>query len=649
ELFEEIIRTYPNERDYAARSLYLMGTCYERLGERQAQQAQATFQRIVQDYPDQTEEVNLAKEKLLVFEKAQVPARTGEGEFRIRKAFPFGGITSFSLDGRFLTRRDDSGDLAVIDIPTGKKRLLTNSASWEKGDFVSVSKISPDNQRVAYSWCQNYTDQILKIINLDGSGQRVLHSGKIDYRDEAGYFWPVGWTFDGQHILGILDRAKTRQFCFMAVTDGSLRIVGDPQKADQIELTEAMALSPDGRWIAYDRPQDETSGKCDIILMKADGSRETPLVKHPASDRLLGWTPNGESVLMVSDRSGSWDAWIITVKDGNAQGDPILVKRDFGQVGGPTGVVPLGFTQDGSFYYEARLWMDDVYTATLDVEKGELLTPPKKAAQRFEGTNGFADWSPDGRYLAFSSERDPQSSVLCLLSLDGGEQKDIFPPGLGNFVRVNWHPDGKSVVVVDRRGIYRVDIESGKASPVVTEGAGFHSPRCTPDGKYVYYEEDTSWEDKVFRIMRVDLGTKEKKEMYRSTQQIIRMDISPDGRSLAFLEWADRALKIMPFEVGRPQVVYKFNEGWATSVAWSPDGKYLFFAKMPEGEGKTGRIELWRIPSNGGEPVKFPLVTDGMQNLRIHPDGKRIAFNTFTVHSETWVMENFLPKSSGGK
>ncbi|MBN2266190.1 MAG: tetratricopeptide repeat protein, partial [Candidatus Aminicenantes bacterium] len=40
DLFEEIIKKYPNERDYAAKSLYLIGICYEKLGERQAQQAQ---------------------------------------------------------------------------------------------------------------------------------------------------------------------------------------------------------------------------------------------------------------------------------------------------------------------------------------------------------------------------------------------------------------------------------------------------------------------------------------------------------------------------------------------------------------------------------------------------------------------------------
>jgi Tol biopolymer transport system component len=372
-------------------------------------------------------------------------------------------------------------------------------------------------------------------------------------------------------------------------------------------------------------------------------------VKHPASDRLLAWTLDGESVLMASDRSGSWDAWIVHVKEGKAQGDPILVKRDFGQVGGPTGVSPLGFTRDGSFYYDLSSSMGEVHTATLDMEKAAMLTPPQKVAQRFEGTNGYADWSPDGKYLAFSSRRGPNSSALCLVSVDTGEQRDIFPPGIDTFVRVNWHPDGKSVVVVGG-GIHRIDIESGKSSPVVTEGRGFHSPRCSPDGRFVFYEND-SFQDNVFQVMRVDLESKERKEMYRSTQQIIRMDISRDGKLLAFLEPADWTLKVMPLEGGDPRVVYKFRKDeWATSVAWSPDGKYLFFSKVPMGEDKTGKIGLWRIPGAGGEPVKFPLVADGMENLRIHPDGKRISYNTVKHHRETWVMENFLPgPKAGGK
>jgi hypothetical protein len=37
-------------------------------------------------------------------------------------------------------------------------------------------------------------------------------------------------------------------------------------------------------------------------------------------------------------------------------------------------------------------------------------------------------------------------------------------------------------------------------------------------------------------------------------------------------------------------------------------------------------------------------VGEGMENLRIHPDGKKIAFNTFKIKKEVWLMKNFLPK-----
>ena len=85
ELFEEIIKKYPDERDYAAKSLYLIGICYEKLGEKQAQQAQATFQRIVQDYPDQTEEVKEAKAKLALLSGSRTAAKTGPAEFSTRR------------------------------------------------------------------------------------------------------------------------------------------------------------------------------------------------------------------------------------------------------------------------------------------------------------------------------------------------------------------------------------------------------------------------------------------------------------------------------------------------------------------------------------------------------------------------------------
>jgi Tol biopolymer transport system component len=140
-----------------------------------------------------------------------------------------------------------------------------------------------------------------------------------------------------------------------------------------------------------------------------------------------------------------------------------------------------------------------------------------------------------------------------------------------------------------------------------------------------------------------DLDTQQKKEVYRSDWQIFRMDISPDGKQVVFYEGKDDALKLISVEGGQPQVLLKLEDGGINSVAWSADGKDIFFSKTIEGN-KTGKCELWRVPSKGGEPVKFDFAVEGLIDLNIHPEGSRIAFTLWHVDEEVWVMENFLPK-----
>jgi len=654
EIFRQIVARFPKERTVAAKAQLQIGMCYEKLGQEKTNLAQEAFQKVLDNYPGQIEVVKIAKEKLSVFQRGQTVIAPGVGELRVRQIYSGLNEVIDSLERHLFSCRDETGNLAVMEVETGLKKLLTNSASWETGDFVSRSILSPDTKQVVYYWMSGYSSGDLRIMNIDGSGQRILYPGKDLSPELREDFWPFVWTPDCKKILGILMRKDgEKRLAYISVSDGTVKVIKDMNKINPYNLD----ISPDGRWIVYDLPKKNETGKYDIFLLKSDGSLEIPLVKHPADNRLLGWLPDRDWVLFASDRAGSWDAWVVPVKEGKSEGDPRLVKRDFGILGAWTGVRPVGFAPNGSFYYMVNSWLEEVHVATLDNEKINVLTPPQKVAHGYQGANCYPDWSPDGKYLAFSSRREPRglgTGALCIIATDTGEQKEFFFPELkGNFVRVNWCPDGKSLLVVgsdknDRSGIFRVYPETGNIKLVVTEGSGFHSPRCSPDGKKVFYEID-SWEDNIFRVMCYNIETEQKKEIYRSSSQIIRLDISPDGKWLAFLEIEDATLKVIPSEGGQPRVLHKFEDDWSTSVAWSPDGKYLFFSRIPEGRGKTDIIELWRIPKEGGDPEKYPLEAKGIENLRIHPDGQKIIFNTFKVNSELWVIENFLPKQKDKK
>jgi Tol biopolymer transport system component len=549
-----------------------------------------------------------------------------------------------SPDGRLLSFVDWSslrGELAVMEIATGMKWRLTHKPpedeSWY---FVTNSIFSPDGEKLAFTQWNDNGMFDFRIINVDGSGQRVLLSGPDVYA-----FMPNDWTKDGKYILGVLqENDKTNNIAYVSVIDGSFRII---RKFDK-SYPGKLSISSDGRWIAYDFSQDEKSDKRNIFLLSKDGSREIPLLKHPADDRLLGWAPGGDWILFSSYRSGTWDAWIVPIRDGKPEGDPLLVKRNFGQVE-DLGIEPMGFTQDGSFYFRDMLWLEDIYMVEIDTEKTKILSPPKKIAKRFEGSNYAAVWSLDGLSLAYLSRRRPEglkSTAICIKNMNSGEEIELFPE-LKSPRGLRWFPDGKFFLVRgtdenDQTGLFKVDIKTGDKALILTGDSGYHSPIFSPDGTKVIYEADL-WKKKLFRILMFDLGSQQKKEIYRSDRQIIHMDLSPDGKKVVFYEWMDDTLKFISVDGGQPQVLLHLEEGSINSVAWSPDGKSIFFSRIIKG-GKTGTCELWQIPSKGGEPEKFDLVEDGLIDLNIHHEGSLLAFTLWHVDEEVWVMENFLPK-----
>ena len=142
ELFDEIIKKYPNARDYAAKSLYLMGICYEKLGKQQAQKAHAAFQRVVSDYPEQTEEVRLANERLLASHSDRITVREVWPDYTAGMPSPDGRYFSF-IDW------DADGNLGIRDLMTGEKKVLTSN-SEAPNDFAERSAFSPDGTKIAY-------------------------------------------------------------------------------------------------------------------------------------------------------------------------------------------------------------------------------------------------------------------------------------------------------------------------------------------------------------------------------------------------------------------------------------------------------------------------------------------------------------------
>ena len=643
-LYKKVISEHGADRALAARAQLHIGLCHERLGNAEARKA---YERVLSDYLDQRDVAEQARARLAVLGQPMSvrPAMTIR---RVWEDFPLDNTGTFlgsaSPDGRHIAFVDwKAGNIAVEDLTTRQARLVTRTGGYSP-EWGMYPVVSPDGRQVAYQWFpKEYFSSDIRVASLDGSEPRVLLHGV----GEAQWMYPADWSPDGRQIL-VLSELKQGQIALLSVADGALRTL----KTLDERSPGRMSFSPDGRHIAYDLPSPTGSRGRDIFLLAADGSGEIPLVEHPADDGLLGWAPDGRTILFTSDRTGKEGLWTVTVLDGKPQGPPALLKPDLGPIH------PLGFARDGSFYYGVRTGIRDAYTAELDLTSGKVLSPPTPVAERFVGGNMAPEWSLEGDYLAWVSNRGQgpnrlEADTLCIRTNATGEVRELSPK-VSFLYRLRWYPGGRFLLVQAHRpevGYYRVDARSGEHTTVrlrLPKESSFKQPALSPDGKTVYFvHADPDAKDEAIHARDLETG-QERVVCQPRASWPMGLAVSPDGRHLAFHEGDDEGcyLTVAPVATGQARRVFRSPQRIQT-LAWTPDGRHLLFGMDRAGADASGSAitELWLVPAEGGQPQKLDLAMDSLADLRMHPDGRHIAFVAGSHKGEVWVMENFLPRA----
>jgi len=672
ELYQKVVAEQ-GSKILGAQAQLRIGMCYEKLGSNKIKLAEDAFRKVVNNYPMQSEEVKIAREKLAILLRAQTPVEKGDEVFRIQKIWDnldvvLWNLDSVSPDGQYISFTDrNGGDLSILDLSTKKRRRLTDNfpkfekmeelsrkeilSLVEKMKFVYGSVWSPDSTKLAYSWTGRAGGGDLRIMKLDGSQPRVLL-----HNEDYFVMKPLDWSLDGKSILtAFLNEDMTGQIVLIKDTNGSLRVL---KKFDMPLSESRFMLLPDDRHMVYDMAQMKESSERDIFLYSLYEGKEIKLVDHPSDDYILGLSPDGKKLLFASTRRGTLDAWAIGIKGGQSQRNPELIQKDLGEIN------PIGFDMDGSFYYGMRDWISDVYTTVLDKEKALVQTPAVKVDKSFEGTNIWPDWSSDGKFLAFVSSRhlgSDYSWFLHIQSLETGQESELLLTDFTNLrPSIRWSFDGNSILFTgnkgsDREGIYEIDVNTGDVSTLKTFDSNVMKarwPMWSSDKKKLFYglqvfdEPEGTWK----RLMVFNPESGQEKELYREKSWPTLMALSPDEQWLAFqtlnMDTLLRSLNVMPVSGGELREILKLGKGeLISSVAWMPDGKSLIFARYID----LKKCGLWQISIEGGKPWNLDLEMQRLRSLSIHPDGQRIAFSSAEITSSIWTMENFLLKDKSNK
>lgn len=645
-LFQKIVDNFPDNRELASQALLQIGFCYDLLGEKKAE---ATFRKLIADYPDQKDTVQIAREKLALLTQKNTESSPSQGNLTLREvSMPYGFP---SPDGRFILFYVGAGgtNLSLFDTKTEEKIPVTQyepcNLCWCSGPTWSN-----DGEKIAFIKSSEQIDELHIVGAFD-------HKDKVIISDpEMGIFDIAGWSPDDK-IIFVDIRHKDFSHSF-----GEIHI-------DSGEFNEIVKLgnifpnnpktSPDGRYFAYAQ-RNPDNAQWEIMITATDGGDTYPIIDYLSSSFFLGWTPDNKSILFSSSRAGNESIWMQEIFNGRPVGEPERIQNISGYI------EPYGFTRSGAFYFSETHIGGDVYTAQIDLESGKTLKTPDRVEKIIQGHTSTPFWSPDGKYLGYLSRQfqgqNPDTyNILRIRSTETGKEKDFlldFRPSI--FAQLpKWSPDGKHIYLTgsykEKYGIIQLDIQSGESRLFLEQK---NLVAFSSDTSIIFFTKiigTTKLTDRQSMIFRRNMDN-EAKEIISSGlgAGFTGISLSTDKKWINFRKSYFRENEsffdyfIMPSNGGKlldlsPVIKNDFR---IRHLFWGPKDKGLLYTQMPSTDYERLNAELWYIPQikEKLESRKLDLKMSDISHLSFHPDGQTIAFTSGRSQEEKfWVLENYLP------
>ncbi|OAI39777.1 hypothetical protein AYO38_06965 [bacterium SCGC AG-212-C10] len=235
---------------------------------------------------------------------------------------------------------------------------------------------------------------------------------------------------------------------------------------------------------------------------------------------------------------------------------------------------------------------------------------------------GACDLSPDGKRVAVTitkldRETDGYRSAIWVTSTDGSAEPWQFTAGAKRDSAPKWSPDGRSLAFLTERGEDKPQLAimsaSGGESRVLTKlpfGAG--EPAWSPDSKYIAFAARTGTPP--------DPDPKKAKPYRRISSLKYRLN----GEGFTY----DRRRHLFVVELASGACTQITDGEWDDNQpAWSPDGTEIVFASARHADRDFDTWnDLWIVAATGGEPRKLTATKIAAAGPSWSPDGATIAF-----------------------
>jgi len=495
------------------------------------------------------------------------------------------GETVLSPDGsRVAVVKNDlpneSADLFVLDVATGKSTRLTTSARTE---FVMAPVWSPDGTRIAYVTILKGQEGIY-VRPSNGEGPPELL-----FKNPGAFLDLSDWSSDGRFLTFAISDLSGGTL-FTLPLDG-----GAERKPVEIFHTDLRVFqpkfSPDGRFLSY------------AMIDKANRGE---VYVRPVDPKAAGdpW--------QVSDGSFSPGYWR---RDGR---ELYYLARDQSLMVAEVSTSPtFSFSKPKVLFRQESKVPDRLRHVSADGERFLAMPPPR------------------GPQLQQLTVFDRKGDVLQKVGEPGLYSAPSFSPdGARLLVTKNNQQNGQA-------DLWTIDLATGKSVQLTNDTLPRVSPIWSPDGKYIYYSIFRNGDFPVHRKLSDGSGDEELVFKYTPGAGVFVSDMSPDGKFLVCDSGGVILIVPLTGDPGSRKEIEFLREEWFDNVGrLSPDGRFIAF-RSDEAQAERGEVYVRPFDAATMQPgeKKWRLSKDGVQAmLHWRADGKEVFFRGQNLESNELVV-----------
>jgi Tol biopolymer transport system component/DNA-binding winged helix-turn-helix (wHTH) protein len=526
----------------------------------------------------------------------------------------------------------------------------------------TAPSFSPDGSRIAFSWddgAGNRSGRPRYDLYVKAIGSETL----LRLTNHASDWISSAWSPDGTQIA----------FHRLAADDNGIYVVpamGGPERKliathTPYDVAAPLNWSPDGKWIAYADTENGAPGDRAFLLnVETLESHEFPHDSGCRHEGFLTFSHSGHELAILCVHNTTSFEYLITDLQGKSRRS-LTTRPEFpyglAWSGNDQSLLVAASTARGDEFYEIQLSDGEVHTlpgaggnwpaishdgqklafslgeGQSNIWRKDLQHPEAPAVLMYASTRpqNSAEYSPDGRHVAFDSKRSGSWSVW-LADSDGSNLVQITQGAPAGYPR--WSPDSQKIVfaVSEPSGLeeaYTADISDRVAHKVKTNTREADYPYWSHDGKWIYF---LGREGTAHQLFRCPAGGGEA-TLLVGTMELTNEIESSDGKLLYF-PWYFGDANMMTLALDRagatPQQVPQMDKIFEKSE-WAVVAGGIYFA--PQANPRS--ICFYDFATKHTREI-FRVDKDLAEGMSVSPDGRYMLYSQLDQNDSSIMLVN---------